>query len=137
MSFVVDASVILAWMLPGERHQAAANLVARLRSAGACAPDLLMLEVANALLTTERRGRITGGEREELTDVLARLPLILVPVGADQMQEAAEIASWFSLSTYDASYLALAMVRSLPIATFDTRLVAAAASLQVQVAPIR
>jgi predicted nucleic acid-binding protein len=126
MAFVLDASVVLAWLLPDERSETAERLIARVAHDRPRAPSLLMLEVGNALLQAERRTRIRSATRVELLDAFTSLPLALEPIGADQMLRAAELAAKHSMSVYDACYLELARARSCALATLDEGLARAA-----------
>jgi predicted nucleic acid-binding protein len=89
-------------------------------------PDFRHLEVANVLLQAERVGRITTG------DVATRLELIAeLPIATDNettqraWREILALARAEGLTTYDASYLELAIRRALPLQTKDTALIAA------------
>ena len=126
MSFVVDASVVLAWLLPDERNEQAETVVSRLVGDRAHAPSLLLLEVGNALLQAQRRSRISAGTHADLLDAFTALPLMLEPIAADTMLSAGALAQRHALSLYDACYLDLARSRGIPLATFDRRLADAA-----------
>ena len=75
--FVVDASVALKWFLP-EPHEECA---ARLRRAGSelGAPDLLHVEVANALWKRVRRGELTAARAGKICAAASHLPLSIYP----------------------------------------------------------
>ncbi|ODS99205.1 MAG: hypothetical protein ABS56_02005 [Lautropia sp. SCN 69-89] len=126
MAFVIDASVVLAWLLPDERSEVARNLLLRAVRERPRAPSLLMLEVGNALLQAERRARLRRAVRLELLDALTALPIALEPIAADAMLRADELAARHSLALYDACYLELAIARGYALATFDQALGAAA-----------
>ena len=128
MAFVLDASVVLAWLLPDERSEAAQRLVVRAARERAHVPSLLMLEVGNALLQAERRSRLRRATRLELLDAFTSLPLALEPISAEAMLRASEAAAAHSLTLYDACYLELAVARGCALASFDVPLVAAARS---------
>lgn len=128
MSFVIDASLILAWLLPDERSEAAEAVVSRLVRDPAHAPSLLLLEVGNSLLQAQRRARISAATHAGLLDAFTALPLMLEPITADTMRTAHTLAQRHALSLYDACYLALALARDMPLATLDRRLAAAAAA---------
>lgn len=66
MSFVVDASIALAWCFENERTQPLVELLYRLRETRAVAPLLWPLETLNGLLMAERRKRIEAQQRTEL-----------------------------------------------------------------------
>ena len=122
MSFVLDASVVLAWLLPDDPSEAAERIIGRLNQGSAQAPALLLQETANALLQAERRARIPATTTTELLSTLLTLPLLLDPVSPESLMRALALARAHTLSVYDAMYLALAEQRGLPLATFDAQL---------------
>ena len=126
MAFVLDASVVLAWLLPDERSDTARLLIARAARDRARAPSLLMLEVGNALLQAERRTRLRRATRLELLEAFTALPLTLEPIAAETMLRASNLAAKHSLTLYDACYLELALSRQCALASFDQALVRAA-----------
>ena len=128
MAFVLDASVVLAWLLPDERSGFAQKLMMRAARERPRAPSLLVLEVGNALLQAERRTRLRRAARLELLEAFTALPIALEPVSADAMLRAAELAANHSLTIYDACYLELAIARSCALAAFDRALGNAARS---------
>ena len=134
MAFVVDASVILAWLLPDERSAEAQSVIERLALGHqAQAPALLPYEVGNALLQAERRTRLRRATRLELLDAFTALPIALEPIAAETMLRAAELAAGHALSIYDACYLELAISRGCALATFDQALAEAARAAGVTV----
>lgn len=80
MAFVLDASVVLAWLLPDERSAVAQRLLLRSVQDRPRAPSLLLVEVANALLQVERRTRLGRATRLELLDAFTALPIALEPL---------------------------------------------------------
>jgi len=135
VSFVLDASVVLAWLLPDERSDDATRLIERAVAERPRAPSLLMLEVGNALLQAERRGRIRRATRLDLLDAFTTLPIALEPLGAESMLRAGELAGKHRLTLYDAIYLELALSRDCALASFDEALVKAARIERVPVLP--
>jgi predicted nucleic acid-binding protein len=128
MAFVLDASVVLAWLLPDERSGSAQKLMMRAAHERPRAPSLLLLEVGNALLHAERRTSLRSATRLELLEAFTALPIALEPIAAETMLRAAELAANHSLTVYDACYLELAISRSCALATFDRALGSAARS---------
>lgn len=125
MPFVLDASIAIAWVLgevdnragaARDRFEAQANM--------AVAPSLWWFEIRNALIQNERRGRLTESETERfLREILgAALTLDQTP----DENRLLPLARRHRLTVYDAAYLELALRRSLPLATLDTALAAAA-----------
>ena len=134
MSFVIDNSVALAWCFEDEQSPAVMDLLDRVAEAGACAPALWPIEALNGLLTAERRGRIAREVRLALAGFLQALPIEIDEEMASRSWTAtAVLAERHRLTAYDATYLELAMRRSLPLATRDAPLIAAATAVGVTV----
>ena len=135
-SFVVDSSVALAWVLPDEQDARADALADALETAPASAPTLWSLEVANALLTAQRRKRLTDREAERLFRVLEALPIEFDSAPPAQVAPAVfALARKLGLTAYDAAYVELAKRRSLPLATLDPALAEGARKVGVAVLP--
>lgn len=132
MSFVVDASVAMAWCFRDEQTASTETLFDRLRTTGATVPAIRPLEIAGALLSGERRGRLSEAESARFVRTLGTLP-ITVDDGGGIATPAPVLAlgRGQNLSSYDASYLELAMRQGLPLATLDARLRAATARIGV------
>lgn len=123
MTFVLDASVTLAWCFSDESSEMADRVLDRLEGEEAIAPAIWPLEVANGLRTAERRGRLDLADMAQVRELLTALPVEVVGVPLDAaLGEVAELARQLDLSAYDASYVALAARRGLPLATADDRL---------------
>jgi predicted nucleic acid-binding protein len=134
MPFVVDASVTLAWHFDDESSEYADRIFARLREDEAVVPSSWPLEVANALLVGERRGRISVAGVE----AALRQTLELTVSCRDLSPDAAfgpilDVARLQRLTIYDAIYLHLAMHEGLPLATLDEDLKGAAQRVGVNV----
>jgi predicted nucleic acid-binding protein len=132
MSFVLDASVTLAWAYAEETSSAVRRVFERLADHGAWVPSLWRLEVANALEMNLRRGRRDAAFRDATLEDLALLP-IAVDRETDQQAWGAtlHLAVRHRLTTYDAAYLELAQRRGIPLATLDSELRTAAATEKV------
>ncbi len=132
--FVIDASVTLAWCFEDESSVDADRVLARLEDEEALAPAHWPLEVANALRTAERRGRLDAAELPRLRALLTALPVEVAPVELTTATGGVlEAARTYDLTAYDAAYLDLAAIRGLPLATVDDRLRAACARAGVEV----
>jgi predicted nucleic acid-binding protein len=130
MSFVVDASIALAWCFEGERTQPIIDLLYRLGQTGGIAPLLWPLEALNGLLMAQRRRRIHAPQRTELVIFLRALPVTLDTETTEHVwTTTARLAERHRLSMYDAAYLELAQRRKLPLATLDQDLIKAAKAL--------
>ncbi len=123
MTFVVDASVALAWFLEDERSEAADAILGRLETEAAIVPAVWPFEVANGLWTAERRGRIAMVDSMRSGFALKKLPIEIEPGDVEAALEGcAAIARRLDLSIYDAAYVRLAITRRLPLATADGRM---------------
>ncbi|MHB1326241.1 MAG: type II toxin-antitoxin system VapC family toxin [Thermoleophilia bacterium] len=123
MKFVLDCSVVISWILPGEGHRRVQSLLEKLVAEGAVVPEVWALEVANTLLVACRRGRLTQADVERALRDLDALP---IEVDQETHQHALKaimaLAAKYKLSSYDAAYLELARRRRLPLATLDRKL---------------
>lgn len=136
MSFVVDSSVAVAWLLPDEQGSVADALADRLAEGVAVAPALLLLEVGNALLMAQRRRRLTEREVDKLLGALMALPISLDSGSPDEsLARIMALARKLGLTTYDAAYVELAQRLRLPLATLDTRLAEGARKTGIDVLP--
>jgi predicted nucleic acid-binding protein len=127
MSFVVDASVTLAWCFRDEQNAYAHRMFRRLDDDPAVVPGVWLLEVANGLLVAERRGRISRADVAEVRGVLEDLPITWQEMSFDlALGPVLDIGRAQGLTAYDAAYLELAMREGLPLATQDEALRAAA-----------
>jgi len=123
VTFVVDASVTLAWCFDDESAAYADTVLDRLRDEDAIAPAIWPFEVANGLRTAERRGRLDPAELPRLRQLLEALPVhVEAVVLTHVLGQVLEAARGLDLSAYDAAYLTLASERRLPLATGDERL---------------
>ncbi len=123
MTFVVDASVTLAWCFGDEGSDLAERVLDRLAGEEALAPAIWPLEVANGLRTAERRGRLELADLAQVRGLLTALPVRIEGVSLDTaLGEVTELARALELTAYDAAYLALAARRGLALATVDQQL---------------
>ncbi len=126
MSFVPDASVAAAWVLPDEEAALADLALDRLEAETAKAPGVFWHELRNLLLTAERRGRIDERHADASMARLRRLPIVCP--GETDDREVMALARTHRLTAYDASYLALAIREGCALASLDRRLNEAAAA---------
>ena len=91
---------------------------------GALVPQLWHLEVRNALVSAERRGRITARGLNDRLRALRRLPV--TTDAAPDLDAVVALARSHRLSIYDAVYLELARRHRAALATLDAGLAHAA-----------
>jgi predicted nucleic acid-binding protein len=127
---VVDSSIALSWCLPDE--DTIDQIQQEVAERGAIAPLHWPLEIVNALLVAERRQRITAAFRNAALQDLGALPIILDDeTSARAWKEILQVAEAYRLTAYDAAYIELALRRTLPLATLDTDMQAAAQALGI------
>ena len=99
-------------------------------------PALWHLEMANGLWVAERRGHLTAADLEKsLMDIENALVQFEVDSALISARQALATARPYRLTAYDAVYLDAARRHSLPLATLDEKLRAAA--LKAGVALVR
>lgn len=137
MTLVLDASLALAWLLPGEdRAEEADVIIEKVVAEGAFAPALWWSDMGNGLLVALRRNRIDDDDLAEALQRLAMLPVVLDTESVGRgWTEALSLARWHGLTLYDAIYLDLAKRRGMPLASFDRSLRRCAADDGVPVIP--
>jgi len=110
------------------------NVLTSLSSASAIVPNLWHLEAVSALLGSERREEITAGQIESYLTKLDKLPIFVDSQTAHNAYgRTLSLARAFNLSSYDASYLELAIRESVPLATLDKKLKKAALQSDVEI----
>ncbi len=124
---VIDASSVLAWCFEDEGGPEADALIDKVVAKGAVAPGLWSFEVANGLVSGERRRRIKPAESAAFVAMIEELPIETdTETGGRALHETISLAREYRLSVYDAAYLELAMRLGLPLATDDRSLAGAA-----------
>jgi predicted nucleic acid-binding protein len=137
MEFVLDSSVTMSWFFDDEATAATDQLLDRLNSDGrAIVAAHWALEVSNTLLMAERRKRSTLAESSHFIAILDALPIETDQETVSRASTSSmEMARAQELTLYDSAYLELAMRRSLPLATLDKQLRAAAKKTGVPCLP--
>jgi predicted nucleic acid-binding protein len=135
--FVLDSSVTMSWFFDDEATAATDQLLDRLNGDGrAIVAAHWALEVSNTLLMAERRKRSTLAESSHFMAILDALPIETDQETVSRASTSSmELARAQGLTLYDSAYLELAMRRSLPLATLDKQLRAAAKKTGVPCLP--
>jgi predicted nucleic acid-binding protein len=120
---VVDSSVLIKWFKrSGEELWEEARELLELvegRPVEVHVPALLLYEVGNILLLKTRLGLAA---LDRASERLEALPFVVAPPATPLLQRAARLGREFSLTFYDASFLALAVELDCPFVTADQRL---------------
>jgi predicted nucleic acid-binding protein len=102
--FVIDASIVVAWCLEDESSEVAEAAVERLMAEGGIAPAHWPIEIASALRSAERRGRLDEASIGRLRPRLMSLPIEILPVEFSTALNVIDTARRHDLSVYDACY---------------------------------
>ena len=120
-------------MFDDETNPRADAVISRAVNGDGIVPRHWHLEMRNALLMGERRGRTTPEQSAARLDGLSRIPLRTD--SEPDLDAAMTLARAHGLTIYDAVYLELALRRRAALATLDGRLRRAAAAERVQTLP--
>lgn len=129
---VLDASVTMTWLLndAADKDQAYSFgvLAAQRASQSRCVvPVTWALEIANVVARSEAKGLVTETQSGAFLELLQALNIETDAASAAQaLTGTLQLARRFRLSSYDASYLELALRLRLPIAALDSDLLKAA-----------
>lgn len=121
MPFVLDNSVVSGWYLDNQVTPYTQAIAERLKDDRACVPALWELELTDVLRTACVRQRLHAQAAQQVLVQLGRLPIEIDrhPVARSELLA---LALRFGLTSYDASYLELALRLQWPLATQDMAL---------------
>lgn len=127
MNFVLDASVAMSWLLEDAgAHQAYADAVFEVLkrpSTQAHVPTTWGLEIANVIAKCQARGVLPENRAQAFLSTIDAVPVRCDPqTYSKALSETLQLARRYRLSSYDASYLELALRTALPLATLDADL---------------
>jgi predicted nucleic acid-binding protein len=129
---VLDASITVCWLLADGKARAqeyAQGILEAMTSPDTVAevPLTWGLEIANVLAKAEARSLVTEAQSEAFLEMLAGVSIHADPMtAARSLTDILQLARRYRLSSYDASYLELALRKGLPLATLDADLAKAA-----------
>jgi predicted nucleic acid-binding protein len=123
MRLVLDASVAMSWCFPDEQDPFAREVLRTLGEADAVVPAIWHLEIANALVVAERRGRVKSADTSRFLNLVQGLGVeVDAQTTVRAFGETLALTRRHGLSAYDAAYLELSMREGLPLATSDEAL---------------
>jgi predicted nucleic acid-binding protein len=121
--FVLDASVAISWCFPGDPNEDTAysrGILTELIVRDAIVPEIWAFEIANNIFVSHRkRMRINEQQIDEYLSLLKALPIRVESQPLWTNVELEALARRWDLAAYDASYLALALRKGVPLATSD------------------
>jgi predicted nucleic acid-binding protein len=133
---VVDASLMVAWLLQEDDIRIVPDIYESLPELDIIVPPHWPVEVANALLTNVRRRRLVIEDLETLLEGLSVFRISFdEALTIDQMSVLTLFAASQNLTVYDARYVHLALEENIALATFDTAMRVAAQSLNIPLIP--
>ena len=128
MRFVLDNSVAMRWLLKDgtEQRLAYADKVLGLLtqdSGEAVVPGIWALEVANVIVKAQAKGLVSEARATAFIGLLDEMGIAVdESTSARALGDTLQLARRFKLSSYDASYLELALREGLPLAALDADL---------------
>jgi predicted nucleic acid-binding protein len=134
--FILDASVTLCWCFENQATDYTEAIFERLAGGEEVSvPFIWPVEVANVLVTAERRKVLKVAQVRGFVEELSAWPIQVDTLGVDRaFQQILGTAREHNLSAYDAAYLELAIREGLPLATLDEDLRRAARAVGVKIA---
>lgn len=133
---VIDASAMVAWLLnePGKLSVPELNdLLARHE---VVVPAHWPSEISNALVTNQRRGRVSGDDFERIISELSRFQISPEPpLSINEFATTIAFALEHELTFYDAAYVKLAVDTEAALASLDSDMRRIALQFGVTVVP--
>ena len=130
MNFVMDNSVTMRWFFGDGKPQEiayAGKVLDAMKKASAHVPATWGLEVANVIAKAEAKGFVTEARSGAFLEMLEGLDIeVDTATFARALSDTLQLARRYKLSSYDASYLELALRLGMPLATLDEDLQKAA-----------
>ena len=128
MRFVLDNSVVMRWLL---KDGSAARLIYADKVLGlltqddaqALVPGVWPLEVANVIVKAQAKSLVSEARATAFIGLLDDMGISVDTRTAERaLKDTLQLARRYQLSSYDASYLELALRKGLPLATLDADL---------------
>lgn len=126
MNLVVDCSFFMSSILPDETQNKVEDIFYRIsqREFIVYVPSIFYLECSNVLVSSLSRDHITQESFEEYSNLLKLMPITVDKFSAttESIYSISRLANKYNLSSYDASYLDLAIRLEASIASLDKKL---------------
>jgi predicted nucleic acid-binding protein len=128
MRFVLDNSVVMRWLLKdgsAERLAYADKVLGLLTQddSQALVPGVWPLEVANVIVKAQAKRLVSEARAIAFIGLLDDMGISVDTSTAERaLKDTLQLARRYQLSSYDASYLELALREGLPLATLDADL---------------
>lgn len=127
--FVLDCSAAMSYFFKDEASARVETAFEALAAGGkALVPPIWPLEILNTCLSAEKRKRMTSNDTETILSILETLPIEMASTPLNFFEwKFLSYARKYQLTSYDASYLELAVRKGIPLLTLDKALAKAAA----------
>jgi len=136
LSLIADISVVLAWLFEEEQTAKALDVLRRIEKDTLLVPPLWWSELENGILMGERRGRKTLAESSAFLKLVRALPIRTDDTPRHRVSDdILDIGRRFNLTSYDATYVELAVREGVPLATFDAAVRKCASNVGVKILP--
>jgi predicted nucleic acid-binding protein len=126
LSFVLDTSVTMRWFFGDGKPQElvyAGRVLDAMKQDIALVPVTWGLEVANVIARAEAKALVTEARGAAFLEMLEGVDIeVDTATFAHALTDTLQLARRFKLSSYDASYLELALRTGIPLATLDADL---------------
>jgi len=123
VSFVLDTSVTMRWFFGDGKPSDlayAGKVLDEMKKSSAFVPVTWGLEVSNVIARAESKGFVTEARSGAFLEMLADVDIeVDTSTFLHSMSDTLQLARRFKLSSYDASYLELALRSGMPVATLD------------------
>ncbi len=133
---VLDASVMVAWLLGEPSVASDTELDSGLRDDSIIVPSHWPIEISNALRTHLKANRLSASD---FIQIMTRIDMVTIQVEPsihlDEIGPLAQFALTHELTTYDAAYVQLAAQHNVKLATLDRAMRTAAAKLNIPLLP--
>ena len=138
MNLVVDCSFIMSSVLPDENQEKIEEIYYHISQNvyKVYVPAIFYLECGNVLVSSLRRNRITEEQYLDYVNLLSMLPVNTDKfcASSESLYTVGNLAKKYNLSSYDASYLDVAIRMEALVATLDKNLIASCKILDIKLA---
>jgi len=129
LSYVVDASIVVAWFIPGEPWTVKARKLRDEYAEGLVrlyAPNILVYELNNSLWKAVRRNLIDFKVASSCIEVFSKIAPELLPLSLDEQHKALKIAVDESITFYDSAYIVITQATGSTLVSADLDLASVA-----------
>jgi len=129
LSYVVDASIVVAWFIPGEPWTVKARKLRDEYAEGLVrlyAPNILVYELNNSLRKAVRRNLIDFKVASSCIEAFSKITPELLPLSLDEQRKALKIAVDEGITFYDSAYIVITQATGSTLVSADLDLASVA-----------